>query len=252
MSVCILCINCGYNACNCCPDCGPPDECECGFICKCGSRDCSGSCDRANEGEAEGNEGEAEGSESEAEGSESEAEGSESEAEGEAEDVQSCQHLATTTLPVPTMPVEVCNLVSTFFDFAPGVPASKAVLLSVLEHLRHEKHMTFNTAGFNAPGSVANLHFLPASLHGPALITANVFAPFTRYFHENQQEIMERDYPGTTDGLLAAIVDLKATLASMALGLCKRCEASEPPRKKLRVANLEICHQCVVAVALGM
>ena len=148
------------------------------------------------------------------------------------------------------MPREACALVNACLELFPGAPASPAVLAMLLARVERKKFLTIldgHRIPHGFPDSV-EIQLVGRKMNKLLVKVRPAVAPGDA---EILTCVWEQTFDATTEGMLAAIVESRPALASLKRGFCESCCAAEPPRKRLKCANLQMCPDCVLARALG-
>ena len=156
-------------------------------------------------------------------------------------------------LPKLALPRGVCGFITQFLELSPDIAASSGNVGELLAHLEQEKRVVVDDGPPPAPGRhPARTEFIYERRKKQNRLLVRVHPALV--VHEDyldQHPVFERRYDATAAGMLSAIVDSKAALASLRRGFCETCLALERPRKRLKGNGLPACPECVLAVALG-
>jgi hypothetical protein len=161
--------------------------------------------------------------------------------------------LSAMSLPLPC---GVLALVDTFLELSPGVPASEENLQKWLSLLRLQSlNLSDATETIAKPLLVITLHPGTRRLSGrlafhlweSALKTGD--SALDNFAPGHKTSVWMTTQPPTTAGLLEGILQSRGAKTMLRRGVCDRCNAMEPPRKKLKVAGFQSCLPCSLHLA---
>ena len=167
-----------------------------------------------------------------------------------------------------SIPQGVTQMISSFNDFAPGVPADDATCLHIIEVL---KNLDDGEMQGESPYESFSLHTWGGGSCGggiPFSVNDDTFVVFDMGFDEGEEypdnrtlqacfrfkadssmPFIKQDKPVTPDGLRDLIAWAKTVAKDVKeRGLCPNC----PGKATIRLPTAEYCAQCSLKLALGL
>jgi hypothetical protein len=157
---------------------------------------------------------------------------------------------------------QLAGAIDAMNELAPGVPANKGNLATLLGHLEKEGRIDIDT-GREKPRIIILVH----KHRKQHEILANLCGPHERWYPgratgaqgraaneplDTRPCIEEERFLCTGDGLLGAIVWAKHALKRLREGVCPDCRNAEGERpfKRLKAEGLDRCWHCVIKAAV--
>ncbi len=147
------------------------------------------------------------------------------------------------------MPLEVLAQVSAFTMLSPGTEASAKNLDTMLAAITQNCRTILTRA--TATQARPTIRFEVEGPKKKRVLLMTVYEPFLKdkswsTTSGHMISFYDCSHPATGAGLA------KAALVSLNRGLCPECNASEPPRKRLKGAGLPSCEMCCMLNAVGL
>jgi hypothetical protein len=146
--------------------------------------------------------------------------------------------------------------VDSFIELSPGVPASEENLQKWLKMLlEHDVNLCDATETIAKP--LLKICVEPTSRRSNGRIFFNLWetalkigdSALDNFNPGHMISVWFTVQPLTTAGLLEGILQARAAKTMLKRGVCDRCNAMEPPRKKLKVAGFRSCLMCSLHLA---
>jgi hypothetical protein len=155
---------------------------------------------------------------------------------------------------IANLPAEVSELIQSSLELMPGVMASEENLQTLLAYVIKREVMIVGGAMrmIDQPSVEYRVPKRKNARLEVKIVTA--FKPGTGPNFYTQPVVFEQQYQATTDGLLRAVVDVKATLSDLERrGCCPDCASDVPTYKKRRLcaAGMPKCCECMITAISG-
>ena len=135
---------------------------------------------------------------------------------------------------MPTLPQPACDVIATFTDLVPGVPANEANLDKILWCIDSaEDELQIET-------DVGHVALVSSSYFGKVGISACIYTPETY----PDAFVCCKSYPKTTQGLMDLLLELRELHKLIRLGVCEVCRGGMGLGLKLLDGQ---CVTCVLA-----
>jgi hypothetical protein len=161
--------------------------------------------------------------------------------------------LSAMSLPLPC---GVLAVVNTFLELSPGVPASEENLGRWLAML-HKEIVVMCDATETVAQPLLRIEAFPEKRGKAGRIVFNLWEsalktgdPYLDQFTKGHQtSVWVTSQPCTTAGLLEGIMQARTAKTMLKRGVCTRCNAMEPPRKRLKADGFQACLTCSLHLA---
>ena len=161
----------------------------------------------------------------------------------------------------------VAGIINGMTELLPGVAANEENAKVLLDAITMNPNDSIALLSSPEPSVGYSVRIRPYMLKKKYMMTATVMGPSEEwtihlpereYPQRNRAAVFEKDFPGTTDGMLDMLREVKTVLHRYRVhGPCPKCrrdttlESREPPVKRIKLQGFPYCLECSLKEICG-